>query len=177
MSDRQSALGELTGVLERSWRSPRREPLVLVPLAFRDLVAFVKTHHRHNLSPRGWKFGIAVSCSGSIAGVVSVGRPVARALQDGRTLEVTRLCTDGTPNACSKLYAAAAAAAFAMGYTRLVTYTLASESGVSLRAAGWVAACALPARDGNWNAPSRVRRDTGPTEAKVRWERRSGRLA
>ena len=90
--------------------------------------------------------------------VVIAGRPVARHLDDGWTLEVTRLCTDGTANACSKLYAAAGRAARALGYTRLITYTLPAEGGASLRAAGW--RLVGQRGGGNWNRARRPRRDT-----------------
>ncbi|WP_374758915.1 XF1762 family protein, partial [Pseudomonas aeruginosa] len=82
-------------------------------------------HHRHHRSVQGAKFAIAVALPGSdgICGVAIVGRPVARHLDDGWTLEVTRLCTNGAPNACSKLYGAAWKAAKALGYTRLITYS------------------------------------------------------
>ena len=93
-----------------------------------------------------------------IVGVVIAGRPVARHLDDGWTLEVTRLCTDGTANACSKLYAAAGRAARALGYTRLITYTLPAEGGASLRAAGW--RLVGQRGGGNWNRARRPRRDT-----------------
>ena len=86
------------------------------------------------LSPFG------TEADGRLAGVAIVGRPVSRYLDDGKTLEVNRLCTDGTKNACSFLYAAAARAARAMGYQRIITYTLDTEGGASLRAAGWCCA-------------------------------------
>ncbi len=41
-------------------------------------------------------------------------------------------------NVCSFLYGAAARAAAAMGYNRIITYTLDSENGASLRASGWI---------------------------------------
>lgn len=94
----------------------------------------------------------------TIVGVAIVGRPVARTLDDGWTLEVTRVATDGTKNACSALYASAWRAARAMGYQRLITYTLPSEGGASLRAAGW--RTVHRTKGGNWNTPARPRVDT-----------------
>lgn len=152
--------------------------LVLVPLSLRAANAFVLAHHRHHRPVQGGKFSLAVALDESdgaapehrIVGVAIVGRPVARHLDDGRTLEVTRLCTDGTPNACSKLYAAACRAARALGYNRLITYTLPAEGGASLRASGWRL---LGLRGGgNWNRERRPRQDTpaalrGP---KLLWE-------
>ena len=112
--------------------------LSLVPIALKTANSFVAEHHRHHKPAVGHKFSIGVQdASGKIVGVVIVGRPVSRYLDDGWTAEVTRLCTDGTKNACSMLYGAAARAAQAMGYHKVITYILESESGVSLRAAGW----------------------------------------
>lgn len=106
---------------------------------------------------------------GRIAGVAVVGRPVARRLDDGRTAEVTRTCTDGTPNANSKLYAACARAARAMGYQRLITYTQNGESGVSLRAAGFRPVVHLPPHQG-WDRPSRHRPHRSQPTGRTRWE-------
>ena len=150
------------------------------PLSLRAANAFVLTHHRHHRPVQGGKFSLAVTLDEGdgaapedcIVGVAIVGRPVARHLDDGWTLEVTRLCTDGTPNACSKLYAAACRAARSLGYTRLITYTLPAEGGASLRASGWHL---LGLRGGgNWNRERRPRQDTpdalrGP---KLLWEAR-----
>jgi hypothetical protein len=96
------------------------------------------------------------------------GRPVARRLDDGLTLEVTRLCTDGTANACSILYAACRRVAKAMGYKRIITYVLKDESGTSLKASGWV--MTQQCDGGSWSVPSRPRRDKHPTTPKTRWE-------
>src|SRR5437870_1633786 len=109
----------------------------IVPITLRAACAFVAAHHRHHPPPRGHKFSLAVDDGGHLAGVAIVGRPVARALDDGFTLEVLRVCTLGTKNACSMLYGAARRIAKEMGYRRIVTYTLASEPGTSLRASGW----------------------------------------
>jgi hypothetical protein len=95
--------------------------LELQPIDFDEACKFVAEHHRHHLPPQGWKFGIAVNDGEKVVGVITVGRPVARMLDDGWTLEVTRCCTDGTRNAPSMLYGAASRAAFALGYKRLIT--------------------------------------------------------
>lgn len=123
--------------------------LEIVPVTFRQACAFVAELHRHNKPPRGHKFSIGLHADGVLVGVVMVGRPVARVLDDGRTCEVNRTCTDGTPNANSMLYGAAWRAAKAMGYRRAYTYTQANESGASLRAAGWCRDAELAAR-GSW---------------------------
>jgi hypothetical protein len=102
--------------------------------------------------------------------VVSLGfaKAVARRLDDGATLEVTRCCTDGTRNAASMLYGAAQRAAFALGYQRLVTYTLTTEPGTSLRAAGWKVIGQTPGR--SWSCPSRPREDKHTLHPRLRWE-------
>jgi hypothetical protein len=138
---------------------------------------FVGEHHRHNLPPRGWLFGVGVESGGELVGVAIAGRPVARALDDGRTVEITRTCTDGTDNANSMLYGAACRAAKALGYHRAFTYNLASESGASLRAAGFEVDAVLPDRPGWDNGRHRVERDLfgsrrTPAGPKVRWIRR-----
>jgi len=119
------------------------------PITLRQACAFVAAHHRHNSPPRGHKFSVGLFDGDVLVGVGIAGRPVARAFDDGITLEINRTCTDGTRNANSMIYAALRAAAFAMGYRRLVTYTQADESGASLRGAGFVRVKALPAR-GSW---------------------------
>jgi hypothetical protein len=85
------------------------------------------------------------------------------------TLEVTRLATDGCPNACSHLYAAVAKAAKAMGFKKVITYILESETGTSLKAVGWVPVAKTAG--GSWSRGSRPRTDKHPLEPKVRWER------
>lgn len=142
--------------------------LFLVPITRREANAFVVKHHRHHGPVQGHIFAIACAEGDVVHGVAIVGRPVARNLQDGWTVEVTRVATDGARNACSMLYAACWRAARALGYRRLVTYVLASESGVSLRAAGWN--CVGEAGGGSWSRTSRPRVDTHPTQTKIRWE-------
>lgn len=142
--------------------------LSIAPCELRDANEFVRRFHRHHGEVVGHKFSICAVAEGQICGVVIVGRPVARMLQDGLTLEVTRLATDGTKNACSALYAAAWRATRAMGYRKLVTYILASESGISLRAAGWKEIG--KAGGGSWSRPSRERFDKHPTQGKIRFE-------
>lgn len=127
-----------------------RSRLNVVPLTFREACAFVARLHRHHKPPRGHKFSIGVvDESGQLRGVAMVGRPVARAYDDGFTAEVNRTCTDGCPNANSALYGAAWRAARAMGYRRIITYTQAGESGASLRGAGWRVVAERKAR-GSW---------------------------
>lgn len=122
--------------------------LELQPITYSEACEFIKRHHRHHLPPQGWKFGIAVNDGEKVVGVITVGRPVARMLDNGYTLEVTRCATDGTKNAPSMLYGAAKRASFALGYKRLITYTLQSEPGTSLVASGW--RCVGVAGGGRW---------------------------
>lgn len=148
----------------------------VAPCTIADARRFIGQHHRHNLPPKGALFAARVVRDGNTVGVVIVGRPVARALDDGATAEVTRCCTDGTPNACSMLYGAAKRAAKALGWERLITYTLATEPGTSLRAAGWQRAADVPARAA-WVRPGATRYQTDlfgnerrPPEPKIRWQ-------
>lgn len=129
---------------------------------------FVRVHHRHHQPVVGHLFSIGAAEHGRIVGVAIVGRPVARLRDDGVTAEVTRLCTDGTKDACSFLYGAAARAAFSLGYKRIGTYILASEPGVSLAAAGWRLIGEVRGR--SWSCPSRPRIDKHPTQAKLLFE-------
>lgn len=142
--------------------------LELQPIDFDEACAFVAEHHRHHKPPRGHKFSVAVSDGAKVVGVAMVGRPVARNSDDGWTLEVNRVATDGTRNACSMLYRAAWRAASAMGYKRLITYTLPSEGGASLRAAG--ARLVGEAGGGTWNRRTRNRVDTHPMQLKLLWD-------
>jgi hypothetical protein len=130
--------------------------------------AFVAQHHRHHKPVVGHLFSIGAVAGKKIVGVAIVGRPVARMRDDGMTAEVTRLCTDGSKNACSFLYGAAARAAFALGFTRIGTYILASENGASLRASGWRMIGEVQGR--SWSCVSRPRVDKHPLQAKLLFE-------
>jgi hypothetical protein len=149
-------------------RSSIKVKLVAVPLQLAEANAFVVAHHRHHGPVVGHKFGIGAALGDKIVGVAIVGRPVARYRDDGLTLEVTRLATDGTKNACSFLYGACARAAFALGYKRIGTYILKSEPGASLKAAGWKLIGETPGR--SWSVPSRPRVDKHPLQQKLLFE-------
>lgn len=140
---------------------PAAVRLHLVPVRFRDAAAFVAMWHRHHPPPVGMVFAVGAADDAAVLHAVAIaGRPVARLYDNGQTLEVTRVATDGSRNACSLLYGACRRAAFALGYTRLITYTQAGETGSSLRAAGWHVIAERPARPG-WSRPSRPRHATG----------------
>jgi len=142
--------------------------LELVPVSISDAIEFVRQYHRHRKPPVSGLFAVGVARDDTVVGVAIVGRPVSRRRQDGYTAEVTRLATDGSKNACSMLYAASWRACRALGYRRLITYTLPSEGGGSLRAAGWRVLGQTKA--GSWNSPSRPRVDRYPAQRKFLWE-------
>ena len=136
------------------------------PITLREANAYVKEHHRHHKPSVGHKFSVSCYDGERLCGVAICGRPVSRYLDDGRTLEITRLCTDGTKNACSKLYGACSNVAKAMGYNRIITYTLQSENGVTLKASGFD--CEGLAGGEMWTGIRK--RDNGvPKERKLRW--------
>lgn len=154
--------------METDLKEHKSQKLELHPISLREANEFVKKFHRHHKRARGHKFSLAVCKGDKIVGVAIVGRPVARHRDDGYTLEISRLCTDGTRNACSFLYGASRKAAFAMGYRKIGTYTLPEEGGVSLVASGW--RLIGETKGGSWNTPSRPRIDKAPLGKKWLWE-------
>lgn len=142
--------------------------LELVPISLKEANAFVEQHHRHHKPSVGHKFSVAASDGEKIVGVAIVGRPVSRYLDDGWTLEVNRLCTDGTRNACSFLYSAAWRATRNMGYKKLITYILDTENGASLRASGWK--CVGQAGGKCWTGVRRPEVDLYPAQMKLKFE-------
>lgn len=142
--------------------------LEIVPISLKEANAYVEQHHRHHKPVTGHKFSIGCSDGEKIVGVAIIGRPVSRYLDNGWTLEVNRLCTDGSKNACSMLYAAAWRAARAMGYKKLITYILKSEPGTSLKAAGWK--CVGEAGEERWTGKRRPKVDLYPAQMKLRFE-------
>lgn len=142
--------------------------LVPVPCSVTRAREVVDAWHRHHGSSTSALYACAVATEdGTVRGVALIGRPVARLLDDGWTLEVTRVATDGTPNACSALYSASRRMATALGYARLFTYTRADESGTSLRAAGWDDDGPIRAR--SWDMPGRPRVDKTEIVQRRRW--------
>lgn len=144
--------------------------LKLKPITLRETNAFVALAHRHHKPARGHKLSIGATLDGKLVGVAMLGRPVARMADDGFTAEVIRLATDGTDNVCSFLYGACARAAKAQGYTKIQTYILDSEPGVSLKASGWTMEAKVRGRD--WNNGNKTgRRTDQPMDDKTRWVR------
>lgn len=144
-----------------------------IPLDLREAREFVANFHRHNSAPAGGKFAIGVSNGDRLVGVAIVGRPVGRNIDDGQTAEVVRCCVmaNAPKGAPSFLYARCWHAARAMGYARLVTYTLQSESGASLRGAGWKVVAELKAnRPGMWQSRPGREWHSVVGQAKLRWE-------
>lgn len=142
--------------------------LKAIPISRTEANNFVNNLHRHHVAAVGDKYRLAVvNENDAIVGVIQVGRPVSRILDDGKTLEVTRCCTNGTKNACSFLYSRAAKIAQLMGYQRIITYTLENETGSSLRASGFVFDGMT--HGGNWSCKSRPRQQKAPICRKKRW--------
>lgn len=161
---------------------PASGPPELVPVTLTEARRFIAEHHRHNGAPVTWRFGVGLARGGRLVGVATAGRPVSPkvAAAEPRTVEVARVCTLGDKNANTRLYGAICRAAAALGFTSAITYTLESEGGASLRAAGFVCEGVYGARVGQtWNVASRPRyeenllgeRTITSDEPKLRWRR------
>lgn len=131
--------------------------LTIRPLDLKTANLFVCANHRHNGKVLIHRFSIGVYDEETLCGVAIVGNPSARRLDDGATVEVYRVCTDGTRNACSMLYGRCARIAKEMGYRKIITYILESELGISLKASGWICECENAGSKKGWNVPSRPR--------------------
>ena len=127
--------------------------LRICPVTLDQANEFVKQYHRHHGTTVGHRWSIGVAVDGVLVGVAICGRPVARAVPQYSVIEINRLATDGTKNACSKLYGTCAKIAKLMGFHDIETTILDSEPGTSLRAAGFVFRRKIKGRD--WNCPSR----------------------
>lgn len=142
--------------------------MVIIPITLKKANEFVADHHRHHKPVVGHKFSVGLILNSELIGVVIVGRPVARLADDGLTAEVTRLVTLGQPNACSKLYGASARICKEMGYLKIQTYILDSETGISLKASGWI--MEAKSAGGQWkHTDGKERRTDQSTEPKQRW--------
>lgn len=141
----------------------------IAPITFKKASEYINQNHRHHRATIGCKFCISVvDDDGQLHGVAVCGRPVSRYLDDGFTLEINRVCTDGSRNACSMLYGASCRIAKAMGYRKVITYTLESEDGASLKASNFV----LEGTAGgtHWTG-CRNRGQDIPSEMKKKWVR------
>ena len=168
MKTKECEISERGGLTARAIVD-RPSSLRVAPVTIRAAKGFIEAHHRHHRAPAGAIFAVALAREGELVGVAMVGRPVARVLADGATAEVTRVCVlPDHPNACSMLYGAARRAVRAMGYRRLITYTLPEEGGASLRASGW--RCVGEAGGGTWSRRGRERLDDHPTGRQLCWE-------
>jgi hypothetical protein len=154
--------------------------MTIVPVTIREANEFVEAFHRHNgrTSRDGGKFAIGLSEGGRMVGVAIVGNPVSATLMDGYTAEVLRTCTNSEAGlgAVSKLYAACWRAWKAMGGKKLVTYTLQTESGSSLRGADWKVVGEVKAqKEGGlvWRKKDHLDREWQPVygQQKFRWEK------
>lgn len=145
--------------------------LNVVPISLREAKEFVANFHRHNKPPQGGKYAIGATTDEGLVGVAIVGRPLARKLDDGLTAEITRVCVmESAPkNACSFLYGRCWRIWQQMGGKRMVTYTLQSESGSSLRGAGWKIMGEMKPSGKGWQSRNR---DWQPIygQLKFRWE-------
>lgn len=140
-----------------------------IPLHLREANEFVAKYHRHNLPTVGGKFAVGASVDGKLVGVAIAGRPVARKLDDGTTLDILRVCTDGTPNANSFLYGRVKRIAQLFGYRKVITYTLEEESGASLKAVGAQVVGTVNPKE--WSVPSRERKSQAVYgKSKSKWE-------
>ena len=139
------------------------------PITFREACDFINKEHRHHRPTVGCKFAIGCYKAEKLVGVAVCGRPVSRRLDDGRTVEINRVATDGTKNACSMLYGACCRIAREMGYKRAITYILQSEPGTSLKASSFV--CEGEAGGTHWTG-ERDRGQQIPAEMKTRWSRK-----
>lgn len=141
-----------------------------LPVTLAEANEYVKRYHRHHGPVIGYKFTVGVcDTEGTLRGVAICGRPVAHEINQRTVIEANRVCTDGARNAASFLYSRAARIAREHGYEKIITYTLASESGTSLWAAGWEPVAFVKGR--SWTCPSRIRIDKHPIVDKIRWEK------
>lgn len=152
----------------KQWYQYKKLKLETNPITLREASHFINQFHRHHVAPQGHKFSIALSDGDITVGAIIAGRPVSRHMDDGRTLEITRCCVKEVyKNGVSQLYAAACKVAKAMGYKRVITYTLSEESGTSMKAANF--RILRKSKGGSWSAKKRLRVDKHPTGEKVLW--------
>lgn len=166
-TERGSSRDRMTAAGDHPFRDGGAK-LEIRPINLKDANRFVKQHHRHHKAAAGHKFSICACKGEEIVGVAICGRPVSRYMDDGTVIEINRLCTDGTKNACSVLYGACSRIAKEMGYRKIITYILESENGASLKASNFI--CEGGAGGEMWTGERK--RDNGvPKEMKTRWAR------
>lgn len=149
----------------------------LRPCELAEASAYIRKHHRHHDPSQGHRFSLKALRDGKIVGVACVGRPVGKTQQDGETVEITRLCTDGTPNAVSFLVGACKRAARALGWKRMISYTLVEEPGSAWKASGMEQTAEVKGHawtgtysKGRLPGFEKQRSNTHPTGPKRRWE-------
>lgn len=140
----------------------------IIPMHLKQAQEFISKYHRHNIPPVGGKFAIGCISDGNLCGTAICGRPISRMLDNGNVLEIYRCCTNGTRNACSMLYGACLRIARNMGYKEVITYTLVSENGASLKASNFI-------YDGlsgglEWTGERKRKYYVSPKERKIRWK-------
>jgi len=150
--------------------------LTVIPISLREANDFVSTYHRHNgrTARDGGKFAIGATTGEQIVGIAIVGRPIARMIDNGYTAEVTRTCTspDAIKGTVSFLYSACWRICQAMGYQKLITYTLVTESGASLRGAGWTCIGQIKGHKNGWSSAGREREwQSIYAQPKFKWEK------
>jgi hypothetical protein len=147
----------------------------IIPLTLKQANDFVVENHRHHGKVTGHRFSLGLLHTDTLIGVIICGRPVARGFDFNKIIEVNRLCVlDSHKNACSKLYSACARISKEMGFEKIITYILQSESGTSLIASGWSKMSEVKGR--SWDTKSRSRTDKHPTVDKTRWEKELQRV-
>lgn len=153
------------------WYKATKITLSIIPISYSVAKDFINHHHRHHRSPQGQKFALGLTDGNNLIGVVTAGRPVSRHMDDGQTLEVTRCCVKEIyKNGVSKLYSHVCKVAQAMGYKQVITYTLATETGTSMKAANFN--LVRKSKGGSWNCEARERTDKHPITEKYLWLRK-----
>ena len=112
------------------------------PVSIKNANEFIKTYHRHHrpTSRNSGRWALAAyDNENELIGVAIASNPVSATYMDGITLEVTRLCVkeNAQKGTASFLLSKCCRIRKEMGGSRIITYTLESESGSSLKGAGW----------------------------------------
>jgi hypothetical protein len=157
-----------TSTAQHEFNAKEGKQIKVIPLELKEANVFVAENHRHHdpVKRDKWRFGV-VDDTGKIIGVLHAGRPLSRYLCDGKTIEILRCCSDGTPNLCSFMLGRARKIAKTMGYSKIISYILDTESGTSYKAAGWHKEADV--RGQSWHSEKRPRQTTAPVCNKQRW--------